>query len=59
MSRCKQCKYDICYSIDGCNKKCPMYMPNDGVSHCKCVAYDFDDNEDCPYFVDKETDDEV
>lgn len=25
----------------------------------KCVAYNFDYNEDCPYFVDRGIDDEI
>lgn len=59
MSRCADCKYDKCDAVGVCYDTCPMYSEDDGRSYCKCVAYDFDYNEDCPYFVDKETDDEV
>lgn len=50
MSRCANCKHDECHSIDMCDKKCPMYTDCSEYSHCKCVVYDFDYNEDCPYF---------
>lgn len=53
MSRCADCKHDECHSIDMCDKKCPIYTDCSEYSHCKCVVYDFDKNEDCPYFVDR------
>lgn len=28
-------------------------------AYCKCVMYDFDKNEDCPYFVDRRIDNEI
>lgn len=53
MSRCEQCEHDICDAIGTCYKECPMYAADSDVSYCKCVAYDFDYREDCPYFVSK------
>ena len=59
MSRCKQCKYDECDAPGVCYDTCPMYANYGEHSYCKCVAHDFDNNENCPYFVDRGTDDEV
>lgn len=53
MSRCEQCEHDICDAIGTCYEECPMYATDGDISYCKCVAYDFDYREDCPYFVNK------
>ena len=59
MSRCADCKYDECDAPGVCYDTCPMYTEDDERACCKCVIHDFDEYEDCPYFVDKETDNEI
>lgn len=59
MSRCTHCKYDECNASGVCYDTCPMYIADNEYTCCKCVMYDFDKNEDCPYFVDRRIDNEI
>lgn len=51
MSRCSTCKYSKCPANDKCIDKC---IENDCVlfdkTHCICVAYRFDRQENCPKY---------
>lgn len=50
MSRCKNCIHKKCPAYHECIETCSMYddtLPN---GCCKCVAANFDGNEDCPYY---------
>lgn len=53
MSRCADCKYDECDAAAICYDTCPMYTEYNVYTHCKCIMYNFDEYEDCPYFVSK------
>lgn len=59
MSRCADCKYDECNAPGVCYDTCPMYTEDDDSACCKCVIHDFDEYEDCPYFVDRRIDSEI
>lgn len=54
MSRCGLCKHEVCYGRNSCiMNNCPVYSGDAGNYNCGCCEYDFDKNEDCPYFVDR------
>lgn len=51
MGRCGTCKYADC--ARDCHK-CINKLTDVGFTLCRCVKYNFDQNEDCPYYEEKE-----
>ena len=55
MGRCGTCKYADC--VRDCHK-CINKITDVGFTLCRCVKYEFDQNENCPYYEKKEEQDD-
>lgn len=51
MGRCQSCKYAECKR--DCHS-CENKITDVGFTLCRCVKYNFDQNENCPYYKEKE-----